>query len=171
MSEKVQMCRDLLSMIAEQINFSTCSPKGLDLFQSFQQEDESVNLQTFCPTWYHKAHMQDLIPCGRLLRQKYVLRTIVFKRCKNAYDTAVWRNVVALVLTRPKSLRSFAIAHWCNGSFHRFYIGVLQYSHLIMFPHDVAPAVRSDAGAKASGFVRTPSKFYIYFMLLTLVFS
>lgn len=46
------MCRDFLSIISELMNFVTCSPKRLNLFQAFQLEDESVNLRKFCRTWW-----------------------------------------------------------------------------------------------------------------------
>lgn len=47
MSEKVEICRDLLGMLSDLINFVTGSTKRLDLFEAFLQEDESVNLRKF----------------------------------------------------------------------------------------------------------------------------
>lgn len=49
-SEKVEMCRDILGIISELINFVTCSPKSLDLFHAFQREGKGINLQKVCPT-------------------------------------------------------------------------------------------------------------------------
>uniref|UniRef100_A0A147BCI9 Putative tick transposon n=1 Tax=Ixodes ricinus TaxID=34613 RepID=A0A147BCI9_IXORI len=54
-SQKVDMCRDLLYFVTELINFVTCSPKRVALFQELQRE-EDVNLRKFCPTrWTLKA--------------------------------------------------------------------------------------------------------------------
>lgn len=49
-SEEVEMRQDSLSMISELIIIVTRSRKHLHLFQGFQREDESLNLQKFCST-------------------------------------------------------------------------------------------------------------------------